>query len=92
MSNFSKDAFGWCEYFIVTQPEPGWPCGRGAFGLAGPFAQQSEAEQARDLITSQREGKIAVMRCAFDADFGDTLDHLTALQESARRSIANLRA
>lgn len=91
MSNFTKDANGWCEYFTVVQPEPGRPCGRDAFGLAGPFAQQEEAEQARDLIAPHRDGKIGVMRCAFDADNGDLFENLAELQESARRFIAELR-
>lgn len=91
MSDFTKDANGWCEYFVVTQPEPGRPCGRGAFGLAGPFAQQSEAEQALDQIAPRCDGKIEVMRCAFDADYGDMFEHLAELQESARRYVANLR-
>lgn len=92
MSNFTKDAYGWCEYFTVVQPEPGLPCGRDAFGLAGPFAQQSEAEQARDLIALHRDGKIGVMRCVFDADHCDLFENLVELQESARRFIADTRA
>lgn len=91
MSNFTKDTSGWCEYFTITQPEPGWPCGRGAFGLAGPFACEAEARRARDVIAPQATGNVGVMRCAFDADYGDMFEHLAELQNSARRYVENLR-
>jgi hypothetical protein len=91
MSAFTQDANGWCEYFTVIYPEPSWPCGREAFGLAGPFAQRVETEQARDLISVRHLGRIAVMRCAFDTDCGDTFEHLAELQESTRRHISSLR-
>lgn len=94
MSVFTKDQeTGWCTYFTVIQPEPHFPCGREAYGLAGPFADEAEARQARDLIATKRGGKIGIMRCAFDADYSsENFADMGRLQEETRRAVAELAA
>ena len=94
MSVFTKDPVGgWCTYFTVIQPEPNFPYGRDAYGLVGPFADEAEAKQARDIIATKREGKIHVMRCSFDTDYSpEMFEGLGSLQDSARCTIAELAA
>lgn len=93
MSAFTKNNFGWCDYYTVIQPEPHFPYGRGAYGVAGPFADEAEAKQAMEIIATQRPGIISIMRCSFDADYSaENFANMDSLQESARRSIAELRA
>jgi hypothetical protein len=88
MSAFIENSFGWCEYYTVVQPEPHYPHGRGAFGLAGPFADEAEARQARDILATKLDCSIGVMRCSFDTDNSPELfADLDALQESARAAI-----
>jgi hypothetical protein len=89
MIDFKKDQHGWCEYFTVIQPEQGFPYGRDGWGVAGPFADEAEARQAREIIAAKQPAELKIMRCSFDTDCdGYLFEEMGQLQEEARAAIA----
>jgi hypothetical protein len=60
--------------------------------MAGPFADEAEAKQVRDILAPKQDRSVCVMRCSFAA-YSDpyTFENLDRRQELARASINDKR-
>lgn len=81
-------AQGYIEYHTITRA--GWRGCCAPYGVCGPFASESEAATALELLrTAQRDPSLTVARCGMLAT-SDTAAELAEDQELARQQLAAL--